>query len=76
MIVRLATGPLLACIAIAALALVLAGARQASPNTIRVVIDQQRSFCTTDGRFYRTGQSGWIPTVSCYWPPPVPSVRR
>ena len=66
---------LLAIIAVAALALVLAGARQASPNTIRVVIDEQRSFCTTDGRWYATGHTGWLPTVSCYWPPPVPQVR-
>ena len=67
---------LLALIALAAVLLVLAGARQASPNTIRIVINEQRGFCTSDGRFFQSGRSGWIPTVSCYWPPPVPQVRR
>ena len=67
---------LLALIAVAAVLLVIAGARQASPNTTRVVINEQRSFCSSDGRWYQTGRTGWLPTVSCYWPPPVPAVRR
>jgi hypothetical protein len=67
---------LLAAIVVAAIVLALSGTRQASPNTIRVVIDQQRSFCTDDGRWFATGQTGWLPTVNCLFPPPVPQVRR
>jgi hypothetical protein len=76
MTVRLISGALLALIAIGAVVLVLAGTRQSSPNTIRVVISAQRVFCSDGGRFVWYGQTGWVPTAGCQWPPAVPSVRR
>ncbi len=67
----------LVAIAIATtLIVVVAFAAQDSPSAIRRVIDARLAYCEDDGRFYRTGETGWIPTGSCMFPPAVPEVIR
>lgn len=73
---RIVTGLLLAVILVAMLLALGAAAGQPAPNATRQVMGARQGWCTPDGRFYRNAHTGWIPTVQCYYPPPVPKVSR
>lgn len=73
---RIFTAVLLAAILAAAALVLVAGGSQAAPNATRAVMGARQGWCSPDGRFYRTVHSGWLPTVQCYYPPPVPKASR
>jgi hypothetical protein len=71
-LIRALTRVLCALILAGVLLVLIAGARQSAPNATRTVIGARLTYCSPDGRFISISDSGWLPTVRCDYPPPVP----